>query len=386
MHATITLIPGDGIGPEVVAEGVRALRAVAERFGHQFELHEALLGGCAIDATGTALPDETLRLCREADAVLLGAVGGPKWDDPSAKVRPEQGLLGLRKALGLFANLRPVALHPRLIAASPLRPERLQGVDMLVVRELTGGIYFGEKGRDRDANGQESAYDECVYTTGEIERVVRAAATFARGRRGKLTSVDKANVLETSRLWRSVTTRVMREEFPDVQLEHILVDACAMYLISRPASFDVIVTENMFGDILTDEASMLAGSMGMLPSASLGTQNKEQRTEDKAETIDRTASNTQYAIRNTRMGLYEPIHGSAPDIAGKGIANPMATILSAALLLRLSLGLEAEARAVEAAVAAAIADGYITGDIAAPGEKTYSTSEVGAAVAERVAL
>jgi 3-isopropylmalate dehydrogenase len=296
--------------------------------------------------------------------VLLGAVGGPKWDNPEATVRPEQGLLGIRKALGLFANLRPVKLHPRLVAASPLRPERLEGVDMLVVRELTGGIYFGEKGRDRDADGQESAYDACTYTTGEIERVVRAAATLARGRRGKLTSVDKANVLETSRLWRSVATRVMREEFPDVQVEHILVDACAMYLISRPASFDVIVTENMFGDILTDEASMLAGSMGMLPSASLGP--------------------AAIGDKQTRMGLYEPIHGSAPDIAGKGIANPLATILSVALLLRLSLGLEAEAGAVEAAVNAAIDAGYITGDIAAPGERTYTTSEVGAAVAERV--
>ncbi len=277
MHATITLVPGDGIGPEVVAEGVRALQAVATRFGHQFDTHAALLGGCAIDALGTALPEETLRLCRESDAVLLGAIGGPKWDDPNAKVRPEQGLLGLRKALGLFANLRPVTLHPRLIAVSPLRPERLQGVDMLVVRELTGGIYFGEKGRDRDANGQESAYDECVYTTGEIERIVRAAAGLARGRRNKLTSVDKANVMETSRLWRSVTTRLMREEFPDVQLEHLLVDACAMHLLRRPADFDVIVTENMFGDILTDEASMLAGSMGMLPSASLGAPTTDDR-------------------------------------------------------------------------------------------------------------
>ncbi len=368
MRATITLIPGDGIGPEVVAEGARALRAIAERFGHQFELREALLGGCAIDALGTAFPDETLRLCREADAVLLGAVGGPKWDDPNAKVRPEQGLLGLRKALGLFANLRPVALHPRLIAASPLRPERLQGVDMLVVRELTGGIYFGEKGRDRDANGQESAYDECVYTTGEIERVVRAAATFARGRRGKLTSVDKSNVMETSRLWRTVTTRVMREEFPDIELEHLLVDACAMHLLRRPADFDVIVTENMFGDILTDEASMLAGSLGMLPSASLGDEGNESGAEGK-----------------TRIGLYEPIHGTAPDIAGQGIANPLATILSVAMLLRHSLGLEDEARAVERAVAAALDDGYVTGDVAAPGEQVRTTAEVGAAVAERIA-
>jgi len=374
MQAIITTLPGDGIGPDVVAEGVRVLQAVAERFGHTFEIRSAMLGGAAIDATGTALPEETLRLCRESDAVLLGAVGGPKWDNPEAKVRPEQGLLGIRKALGLFANLRPVKLHPRLVAASPLRPERLEGVDMLVVRELTGGIYFGEKGRDRDADGQESAYDACTYTTGEIERVVRAAATLARGRRGKLTSVDKANVLETSRLWRSVTTRVMREEFPDVQIEHILVDACAMYLISRPASFDVIVTENMFGDILTDEASMLAGSMGMLPSASLGIGGRG--LEVGTGKID---------PQPLRMGLYEPIHGSAPDIAGKGIANPLATILSVALLLRLSLGLETEASAVEAAVNAAVDAGYITGDIAASGEPTYTTSEVGAAVAERVA-
>src|SRR5215204_3739873 len=340
MQAIITTLPGDGIGPDVVAEGVRVLEAVAERFGHTFEIRSALLGGAAIDAAGTALPEETLRLCRESDAVLLGAVGGPKWDNPEAKVRPEQGLLGIRKALGLFANLRPVKLHPRLIAASPLRPERLQGVDMLVVRELTGGIYFGEKGRDRDADGQESAYDACTYTTGEIERVVRAAATLARGRRGKLTSVDKANVLETSRLWRSVATRVMREEFPDVQVEHILVDACAMYMISRPASFDVIVTENMFGDILTDEASMLAGSMGMLPSASLG---------------------------EGRRGLYEPIHGSAPDIAGKGIANPYATILSVAMMLRHSLSLDNEAQVVEGAVAKAVSDGVRTADLAAKG-------------------
>jgi 3-isopropylmalate dehydrogenase len=380
MQAVITTLPGDGIGPDVVAEGVRVLQAVAQRFGHQFEMRSALLGGCAIDATGTALPDETLRLCRESDAVLLGAVGGPKWDNPDAKVRPEQGLLGIRKALGLFANLRPVALHPRLIAASPLRPERLQGVDLLVVRELTGGIYFGEKGRDRDADGQESAYDACTYSTSEIERVVRVAATLARSRRGKLTSVDKANVLETSRLWRSVTTRVMREEFPDVQLDHILVDACAMYLLSRPSSFDVIVTENMFGDILTDEASMLAGSMGMLPSASLGAGSRVSGDGNTST----SASNTQHPAPGTRMGLYEPIHGSAPDIAGKGIANPLATILSVALLLRHSLDLQDEARAVEAAVEAAMEAGYVTGDIAAPGERTRTTSEVGAAVAQRV--
>ncbi|GAB4198826.1 MAG: 3-isopropylmalate dehydrogenase [Roseiflexaceae bacterium] len=363
MQATITLLPGDGIGPEVVAEGVRVLQAVAERWGHQLTLREALLGGCAIDATGTALPEETLRQCQGVDAVLLGAVGGPKWDNPEAKVRPEQGLLGIRKALGLFANLRPVAIHPKLLAASPLRPERLQGVDILVVRELTGGIYFGEKKREPLPEGGEYALDACVYTTAEIERVVRAAAELARGRRGKLTSVDKANVLETSRLWRSTTVRLMREEYPDIQLEHMLVDACAMHLIRRPADFDVIVTENMFGDILTDEASMLAGSMGMLPSASLGAAGGAAG----------------------RVGLYEPIHGSAPDIAGKGIANPLATILSVALLLRYSLGLEAEARAVEAAVARTIDDGLVTGDVAAPGAPSYSTVEVGSAVLERLA-
>jgi 3-isopropylmalate dehydrogenase len=379
MRAIITTLPGDGIGPEVVAEGVRALGAVAERFGHTFEAREALLGGAAIDATGTALPEETLRLCRESDAVLLGAVGGPKWDNPEATVRPEQGLLGIRKALGLFANLRPVALHPRLVASSPLRPERLEGVDLLVVRELTGGIYFGEKGRDRDASGQERAFDACVYTTGEVERIVRTAAELARGRRKKLTLVDKANVLETSRLWRSVTTRLMREEFPDIQFDAILVDACAMYLISRPASFDVIVTENMFGDILTDEASMLAGSMGMLPSASLGLEARSLRLVDSDN-----AQAPGPRPQASRMGLYEPIHGSAPDIAGKGIANPLATILSVAMLLRHSLGLEGEARAVEAAVAAALDDGYVTADVAAPGEQPRSTSEVGAAVAERI--
>ncbi len=363
MKATITVLPGDGIGPEVAGEAVRVLRHMAEQWGHDFQFREALLGGCAIDETGTALPEETTRLCQESDAVLLGAVGGPKWDDPNAKVRPEQGLLGIRKALGLFANLRPVRVFPELVSASPLRPELLEGVDMLVVRELTGGIYFGEKKRERLEDGQERAFDGCVYTTSEIERVVRAAATFAQGRRGKLTSVDKANVIETSRLWRSVTDRVMREEFPDVELETILVDACAMHLIRRPADFDVIVTENMFGDILTDEASMLPGSMGLLPSASLG--EKE-------------------AGATTQIGLYEPIHGSAPDIAGQGIANPLGTILSAAMLLRYSLGLEAEAEAVETAVAEALASGLRTRDLAQRGEASISTTEMADAVIERI--
>jgi 3-isopropylmalate dehydrogenase len=363
MNAVVTVLPGDGIGPEVTSEGVRVLRAVEERWGHGFQLRDALVGGAAIDATGSPLPEETVRLCREADAVLLGAVGGPRWDDPEAKVRPEQGLLGIRKALGLFANLRPVAAHPELLDISPLRPERLEGVDLLVVRELTGGIYFGEKKRERLEDGGERASDLCTYTSEEVERVVRAAATLARGRRGKVTSVDKANVLETSRLWRSVVVRVMRDEFPEVELEHVLVDACAMHLLRRPADFDVIVTENMFGDILTDEASMLAGSMGLLPSASLGTAEPGS---------------------GRQPGLYEPIHGSAPDIAGRGVANPLGTILSVAMLLRHSLGLAEEARAVERAVTRALESGLRTPDLAGTGEAAVGTETMGRAVAEAV--
>ncbi|HOF86587.1 MAG TPA: 3-isopropylmalate dehydrogenase [Armatimonadota bacterium] len=363
MNVNIVVLPGDGIGPEVTAEGVRVLHAVAARFGHAFALSEALIGGAAIDRTGTALPAETLAACRAADAVLLGAVGGPQWDHPDAPARPEQGLLAIRKALDLFANLRPVSVHPRLTASSPLRPERLAGVEMLVVRELTGGIYFGERGRKQLAGSEEFVFDTLAYSEREVGRLVRVAATLARTRRKTLTSVDKANVLETSRLWRRVATRVVAEEFPDIELEHILVDACAMHLLRRPADFDVIMTENMFGDILTDEASMLAGSLGLLPSASLGVETGGA----------------------TRMGLYEPIHGSAPDIAGRGIANPLAAILSVAMLLRFSLRLEAEARAVDAAVAAAVDAGFVTGDIAAPGETPRSTEEVGRAVAERVA-
>lgn len=360
----IAVLAGDGIGPEVVAEGLKVLNAVGNHSGHTFATNEGLIGGIAIDETGTALPDTTLEVCRASDAVLLGAVGGPKWDNPEAKVRPEQGLLGLRKALELFANLRPVVVHPLLVEASPLKAERLQGVDLLVVRELTGGIYFGEKQRDRNEQG-EWASDLCSYTQPEVERIVRVAANLARNRRGKLTMVDKANVLETSRLWRSITTRIMREEFSDLHYEVMLVDACAMHLIRRPADFDVIVTENMFGDILTDEASMLAGSMGMLPSASLGT-----------ETIG--------SERTTRIGLYEPIHGSAPDIAGQGKANPLATILSVAMLLRHSLGLEQEAQAVENAAFAALEAGFVTGDIAQPGQQPRSTSEVGDEVARLI--
>ena len=352
MRFSILVLPGDGIGPEVTAEATRVLQAVARKFGHEVSMKEALIGGIAIDKTGTALPDETTAAAREVDAVLLGAVGGPKWDDPAAKVRPEQGLLGIRKALGLYANLRPVTVHPKLVNASPLRPELLAGVDLLVVRELTGGIYFGEKKREPNR-----AVDTCVYTTEEVERVVRRACTFAAARRGKLTSVDKANVLETSRLWRAVTDALVKKEFPQLKLEHILVDACAMHLIRRPSDFDVIVTENMFGDILTDEASMLAGSMGLLPSASLG---------------------------EGRKGLYEPIHGSAPDIAGKGIANPYATILSVAMLLRHSLGLETEAKAVEAAVNGAVDRGVLTADIAAKGT-AVDTRTAGQAVIDALA-
>jgi 3-isopropylmalate dehydrogenase len=347
MRALIAVLGGDGIGPEVVAQGVRVLQAVAARGGHRFELQEALLGGVAMDKTGSPLPADTLSLCRSADAVLLGAVGGPKWD-PHAPVRPEQGLLGLRKELELYANLRPVGVHPRLLQASPLKVELLQDVDLVVVRELTGGLYFGEKRREGDC-----ASDLCVYTAEEIRRVVRVAGRMARQRRRRLTSVDKANVLETSRLWREVTTALVRDEFPDLQLEHVLVDSCAMLLVQRPARFDVIVTENLFGDILTDEASVLAGSIGLLPSASLG---------------------------EGKRGLYEPIHGSAPDIAGKGIANPYGTILSVALMLRHSLGLEAEARAVERAVRSALDGGALPADVAAGGKRAVTTAEAGDAV------
>jgi 3-isopropylmalate dehydrogenase len=390
VHAlTIALLPGDGIGPEVVAEGVRVLRAVAERWEHAIELREGLIGGCALDARGTPLPSETVELCKSADAVLLGAVGGPRWDNPDARQRPEQGLLGLRRELHVYANLRPVTVHPSLAAASPLRAERLEGVDLVFVRELTGGIYFGDKRREKVPGG-ERAVDECVYTTVEIERVTRVAAQLARTRRRKLTSVDKANVLETSRLWRSTVTRVLRDEFPDVALDHLLVDACAMQLLRDPRSFDVIVTENMFGDILSDEASMLAGSLGVLPSASLG-DDTAATDEEATASVGKSAGERpasrgdQHVARNgkrrVRRGLYEPIHGSAPDIAGRGIANPIGTILSVALMLRHSFGLEQEARAVEQAVSETIEEGCVTVDIAPTGAMSYSTVDVGRAIA-----
>lgn len=348
MKARITVLGGDGIGPEVTGEAVRVLEAVATRHGHEFEFVEALIGGAAIDASGSPLPPRTIDACRSGDAVLLGAVGGPQWSDPAARVRPEQGLLELRRVLGVFANLRPVRPEPSMLDASPLRPEIIAGADIMVVRELTGGIYFGRKTRTAH-----EAEDVCSYTTTEIERVTRVAGRLAMGRRRHIVSVDKANVLETSRLWRSVVERLLAQEFPEVRLEHMLVDAAAMHLLRRPTHFDVLLTENMFGDILTDEASMLVGSLGLLPSASLGA---------------------------TRVGLYEPIHGSAPDIAGRGIANPLGTILSAALLLRYSLGLETEAQAVERAVSRALAAGLRTADIAAPGAASVGSAAAGDAV------
>ena len=342
MEALITLLPGDGIGPEVTSAAHRVLKEVAERYGHTFEYKVELIGGAAIDASGDPLPAQTIASCESSDAIFLGAVGGPKWSNPNAAVRPEQGLLKIRSVLGLYANLRPVKVIVDLIPASPLKAELLTGVDMIVVRELTGGIYFGEKTRS-----ETSASDLCTYHTHEVERIVRVAARLASARRGKLCSVDKANVLETSRLWRDVTNRLIPAEFPEIELETLLVDAAAMHLLSRPRDFDVIVTENMFGDILTDEASMLAGSMGMLPSASIGEGSR---------------------------GLYEPIHGSAPDIAGRDIANPCGAIASAAMLLRYSLGLEEEASAVEAAIAKAIASGARTPDIAAGSESSITTT------------
>lgn len=330
MNYRIVTLPGDGVGPEVSAAAVEVLHEIGRQFGHQFQIDEQLIGGAAIDATGQALPEASLEAARQADAVLLGAVGGPKWSDPQAKVRPEQGLLALRAALQVYANLRPLQVHPALAELSPLKNERLQGVDILFVRELTGGTYFGAKQR-----GKDFATDECHYTEAEIERVVRRAFELARGRRRHLTSVDKANVLETSRLWRSTVQR-LADEYPDVVVEHQLVDSMAMLLLTQPSRYDVVVTENLFGDILTDEAAALAGSLGLLPSASLG---------------------------EGRNALYEPIHGSAPDIAGQGIANPVGTILSAALLLRHSLQLDAEASAVEKAVDHVLSQGPHSRDI-----------------------
>ena len=357
MDATIVILDGDGIGPEVTTEAKKILAAVAERFGHNLEFDHQMIGGRSIDQFGTSLPDETVEAAAAAEAMLLGAVGGPKWDDPSMPDRPERGVLALRKSLDLFANLRPVKLQPQLLSASTIKEEALEGVDLLVVRELTGGIYFGPR---QEADDSFEAYDTMVYTRPEIDRVVRLAADSAMERKRRLTSVDKANVLASSRLWRRVATEAL-SDYPELEVEHILVDAMAMHLIRRPADFDVIVAGNLFGDILTDEASMLAGSMGMLPSASLGDISNRH---------------------DLPLGLYEPIHGSAPDIAGQGIANPLAAILSSAMLLRHSLGLEDEAVAVESAVDSVLVEGVRTPDIAQQGTETTGTQVMGDLVAQ----
>lgn len=350
MKAHCVVLPGDGIGPEIVREAVTVMEVMAGIGGHSFTFTEYAFGGASIDRFGVPATPEMLDACSSSQAVLLGAVGGPKWDGVPAAIRAETGLLALRKHLGVFANLRPVSPHPALVQASPLKPALLAGVNVLVVRELTGGLYFGRPRGTRVENGVEHAVDTLEYSATEIARVVRLAFQLARGRKKKVTSVDKANVLESSRLWRKVATAVAAE-FPDVQLEHMLVDTAAMRLVAAPASFDVVVTENMFGDILTDEASVLAGSLGLLPSASLGSGGP---------------------------GLYEPIHGSAPDIAGKGIANPVGTVLSAAMLLRHSLGLEAEASVIEAAVRATIDDGILTPDLGgSAGTRAVADSIVG---------
>jgi 3-isopropylmalate dehydrogenase len=357
----ILLTPGDGIGPEVIAESLKVLDVVSKRFHHELQFDNELVGGSSIDAHGVALRPETVAKAKASNAVLFGAVGGPKWDNPQAEVRPEDAILGLRKQLGLFANLRPVRVNPLLAPDSTLKPEVLAGTDMIVIRELTGGLYFGQPQKRWTEDDGRHGVDTLAYSEHEIARVLRVGFELARGRRRKLTSVDKANVLRTGQLWREIATEVGKE-YPDVALEHQLVDSCAMRLIREPSSFDVIVTENMFGDILTDEAAMLSGSMGMMPSASLGERGPDGRG----------------------IGLYEPIHGTAPDIAGQKKANPLAMILSAAMMLRLSLGLEEEAAAIEKAVDDVIAEGYRTPDIAGTGSKTVDTVEMGDLVAGKL--
>ncbi|MDY7019611.1 MAG: 3-isopropylmalate dehydrogenase [Chloroflexota bacterium] len=360
MQFSIAVLPGDGVGPEVIAEATKVLLAVGEKFGHSFQFHDGLIGGIAIDTLGTALSEETLNVCKQCDAVLLGAVGGPKWDDPQAKVRPEDGLLALRKELGLFANLRPVKIFPMLVDSTSFKPEIIEGVDLVVVRELTGGLYFGQpKKQWRTPEGRQ-AVDTLTYSEAEIERILRVGFELARSRRKKITSVDKANVLESSRLWRQIAIE-LSADYPDIELQHMLVDACAMRLIQRPTDLDVLVTENMFGDILTDEASMLAGSMGMLPSASLA---------------GITGGKT--------FGMYEPIHGSAPSRAGQNLANPVATILSVAMMLRYSFELEAGAQAVENAVLAVLEQGYRTYDIMSEGKIKVGTKEMGELIAKKI--
>ena len=362
MQFNITVLPGDGVGPEVAAEAVKVLQAVGKRFNHSFNLKYGLVGGAAIDETGAALPGDTLKTCKKCDAVLLGAVGGPKWDDPKAKVHPEDGLLALRKELGLFANLRPVKVSPVLVNSTNLKPEVIKGVNLIFVRELTGGLYFARPKRQWQTSRGRRATDSMTYSEQEIERIVRVGFELARSRRKKLTSVDKANVLESSRLWRQVAME-MAGDYPDVELDHMLVDACSMRLIQNPTYFDVLVTENMFGDILTDEASMLAGSMGMLPSASLaGVPQEGSRI----------------------FGLYEPIHGSAPRRAGLNMANPIATILSMAMMLRYSLGLPNAAQMVEDTVEKSLNEGYRTYDIMSEGKIKVGTKEMGDLIAGKV--
>ncbi|MBU8905081.1 3-isopropylmalate dehydrogenase [Desertibacillus haloalkaliphilus] len=348
MKKKITVLPGDGIGPEVVQSAVNVLDTVADQFGHEFEYSYAKIGGVAIDEENSPLPSETVRVCKESDGILLGAVGGPKWDTLPGDMRPEKGLLGIRKELNLFANLRPVTAFDSLIEASTLRKEVVKGVDLMILRELTSGLYFGEPKERREENGEQVVVDTLYYKRSEIERIIKQAFELARVRRKKVTSVDKANVLESSRVWREVAEEVGKQ-YPDIELEHMLVDNAAMQLIRDPKQFDVLVTENMFGDILSDEASMLTGSLGMLPSASIG---------------------------STGPGLYEPVHGSAPDIAGQGKANPLATIASVAMMLKYSFGLSKEAEVVDKAVSTVLEQGYRTGDIAAEGETTLSTTEM----------
>jgi 3-isopropylmalate dehydrogenase len=360
MELNIAVLPGDGIGPEVMTQALKVLQVVGEKFGHSFHLRDGLIGGVAIDTLGTALSDNTLKMCEQCDAVLLGAVGGSKWDDPQAKIHPEDGLLALRKGLKLFANLRPVKVFPMLVNSTNLKPEVVKGVDLMVVRELTGGLYFGQPKKQWRTSKGRRAVDTLAYSEAEIERILRIGFELARSRRKKLTSVDKANVLQSSRLWRQIAIE-MSADYPDIELQHMLVDACAMRLIQRPSELDVVVTENMFGDILTDEASMLAGSMGMLPSASLA-------GIPKGETF----------------GMYEPIHGSAPSRAGQDLANPIATILSVAMMFRYSFALGTEAQAIENAVLTTLEQGYRTYDIMSEGNAKVGTKQMGDLIAQRV--
>ncbi len=365
MNSTITVLPGDGIGPEVTAEAVKVLDAVASRFGHDFDHIYGRIGGNAIDDFGTPLPDETVEMCRDTDGILFGAVGGPRWDDPNANTRPEDGILAVRKNLGLFANLRPVKVFPAVINSSPIKPGLLKDVDIMVVRELTGGLYFGRPKKRWSTSRGRRAVDTLSYTEKEIERIIRVAFELAKTRRNRLTSTDKANVLATSRLWREIATEISGE-FPEVELEHIYADNLSMQIIRNPSHFDVIVGENTFGDIISDEAAVLAGSLGMLPSASLsGLSLKKSR-------------------RGRPVSLFEPIHGSAPDIAGKGIANPIGMILSAAMMLRYSLTLHEEADAIEKAIEGVLADGYRTPDIAGDGGNLVDTMRMGDVISGRI--